>query len=114
MVVVGPAAAAPSTSVGAARSARGGNLSYKIKLGVSAIAVGHDLRVSGTIAAPGWTARRESDLRLILQQRTHSRWVTVKAVRLGAVNYLTKPADVDEILVAFNPEAKAVTSPWIW
>ncbi len=30
------------------------------------------------------------------------------AVRLGAVNYLTKPADVDDILAAFSPEG---TSP---
>lgn len=29
----------------------------------------------------------------------------LEAVRLGAVNYLTKPADVDDILAAFNPEA---------
>jgi two-component system response regulator RegA len=28
----------------------------------------------------------------------------LEAVRLGAVNYLTKPADVDDILAAFNPE----------
>ncbi len=29
----------------------------------------------------------------------------LEAVRLGAVHYLTKPADVDEILAAFDPEA---------
>jgi two-component system response regulator RegA len=28
----------------------------------------------------------------------------LEAVRLGAVNYLTKPADVDEILAAFSPQ----------
>ena len=28
----------------------------------------------------------------------------MEAVRLGAVNYLTKPADVDDILAAFTPE----------
>jgi two-component system response regulator RegA len=28
----------------------------------------------------------------------------MEAVRLGAVNYLTKPADVDDILAAFSPE----------
>ncbi|MCE1205411.1 MAG: response regulator [Holophagaceae bacterium] len=32
----------------------------------------------------------------------------LEAVRLGAANYLTKPADVDDILAAFNPEAPAV------
>jgi two-component system response regulator RegA len=32
----------------------------------------------------------------------------MEAVRLGAVNYLTKPADVDDILAAFNPEGQAV------
>lgn len=31
----------------------------------------------------------------------------LEAVRLGAANYLTKPADVDDILAAFDPE----TSP---
>jgi two-component system response regulator RegA len=36
----------------------------------------------------------------------------MEAVRLGAVNYLTKPADVDDILAAFDPEAQAGdTSP---
>jgi two-component system response regulator RegA len=30
----------------------------------------------------------------------------LEAVRLGAVNYLTKPADVDDILAAFHPEAE--------
>ena len=30
----------------------------------------------------------------------------LEAVRLGAVNYLTKPVDVDDILAAFDPEAK--------
>ena len=29
----------------------------------------------------------------------------LEAVRMGAVHYLTKPADVDEILAAFDPEA---------
>ena len=32
----------------------------------------------------------------------------MEAVRLGVVNYLTKPADVDDILAAFTPEG---TSP---
>ena len=31
----------------------------------------------------------------------------MEAVRLGAVNYLTKPADVDDILAAFDPETQA-------
>jgi two-component system response regulator RegA len=30
----------------------------------------------------------------------------IEAVRLGAVNYLTKPADVDDILAAFNPNTQ--------
>ena len=29
------------------------------------------------------------------------------ASRLGAVNYLTKPADVDDILAAFDPDVQA-------
>jgi len=32
----------------------------------------------------------------------------MEAVRLGAVSYLTKPADVDDILAAFHPEAAGV------
>lgn len=32
----------------------------------------------------------------------------MEAVRQGAVHYLTKPADVDDILAAFNPEGPAV------
>jgi len=36
----------------------------------------------------------------------------MEAVRLGAVNYLTKPADVDDILAAFNPDGPVgETSP---
>ncbi len=36
----------------------------------------------------------------------------MEAVRLGAVNYLTKPADVDDILAAFHPEGQAAeTNP---
>lgn len=31
----------------------------------------------------------------------------MEAVRLGAVNYLTKPVDVDDILAAFNPEGSS-------
>ncbi len=34
----------------------------------------------------------------------------VEAIRLGAVNYLTKPADADEILAAFENQ-KAATEP---
>jgi two-component system, response regulator RegA len=34
----------------------------------------------------------------------------MEAVRLGAVNYLTKPADVDDILAAFNPSEPDVGS----
>lgn len=32
----------------------------------------------------------------------------VKAMRLGAVNYLCKPASVDEILAAFTPDAQSL------
>jgi len=35
----------------------------------------------------------------------------LEAVRVGAVNYLTKPADVDDILAAFTPEAAAPEAP---
>jgi two-component system response regulator RegA len=35
----------------------------------------------------------------------------MEAVRLGAVNYLTKPADVDDILAAFNPSEPVGESP---
>ena len=35
----------------------------------------------------------------------------MEAVRLGAVNYLTKPADVDDILAAFQPAGQASEVP---
>jgi two-component system response regulator RegA len=36
----------------------------------------------------------------------------LEAVRLGAVNYLTKPADVDDILAAFSPDEQTTeTNP---
>ena len=34
----------------------------------------------------------------------------MEAVRLGAVNYLTKPADVDDILTAFKPDTDSSES----
>jgi two-component system response regulator RegA len=38
----------------------------------------------------------------------------IEAVRLGAVNYLTKPADADDILAAFTPEgAPGDTNPGV-
>ena len=35
----------------------------------------------------------------------------VEAVRLGAINYLQKPLDTEEILAAFDPEGEAATGP---
>ena len=35
----------------------------------------------------------------------------VEAIKLGAVNYVTKPADADQILLAFGEQAEVVAEP---
>lgn len=76
-----PTAAAGSAS----HPARGHRLSHQVKLRVSAIAIGRDLRVSGTITAHGSSLQREGRLRLILQQRVRGRWVTRVVTHVSTV-----------------------------
>lgn len=47
----------------------------------------------------------DSTTRILILTGYGSIATAMEAVRLGAVNYLTKPVDVDEILAAFAPEA---------
>lgn len=42
------------------------------------------------------------DLRIVILTGYSSIATAVKAIKLGAVNYLSKPADVEEILLAFD------------
>ena len=45
-------------------------------------------------------------LRVVILTGYGSIATAMEAVRLGAVSYLPKPADVDDILAAFDPEAR--------
>lgn len=49
--------------------------------------------------------RINRDVRILLLTGYASIPTAVEAVRRGAVNYLPKPADVDSILAAFDPES---------
>lgn len=51
------------------------------------------------------------DLRILLLTGYASIPTAVQAMRLGAINYLTKPADAEAILQAFAPESTAVETP---
>ena len=46
------------------------------------------------------------DLKVVILTGYGSIATAMEAVRLGAVSYLPKPADVDDILAAFDPEAR--------
>jgi two-component system response regulator RegA len=49
----------------------------------------------------------DSTTRVLMLTGYGSIATAMEAVRLGAVNYLTKPADVDDILAAFSPDGPA-------
>ena len=49
------------------------------------------------------------EVRVVMLTGYGSIATVMEAVHLGAVNYLTKPADVDDLLAAFHPEAPAET-----
>jgi two-component system response regulator RegA len=49
----------------------------------------------------------DSTTRVLMLTGYGSIATAMEAVRLGAVNYLTKPADVDDILAAFHPGTQA-------
>jgi two-component system response regulator RegA len=69
-----------------------------------------DLRMPGVSGLEVVRALRELDAttRVVVLTGYGSIATAVEAIRLGASNYLTKPADVDEILRAFHPRSPAI------
>jgi two-component system, response regulator RegA len=65
-----------------------------------------DLRMPGRggLALVGALTRDYADLRIVVLTGYGSIATAVEAIKLGAVHYLTKPADVAEILAAFQRE----------
>jgi len=63
-----------------------------------------DLRIGADSGLELITSLREidEDVRIVVLTGYGSVATAVQAVRLGALNYLTKPADVDEILASFE------------
>lgn len=53
----------------------------------------------------------EPAMRIVVLTGYGSIATALEAVRRGAVNYLTKPAEVDEVLAAFNPDADSPPGP---
>ena len=55
--------------------------------------------------------RLDAATRIVVLTGYGSIATAVEAVRLGAVHYLTKPADADQILAAFTPDAASGARP---
>ncbi len=54
----------------------------------------------------GQLSAKHPDMKIVVLTGYGSITTAVTAIKLGAVNYLTKPAEVDDILKAFDTEAK--------
>lgn len=54
---------------------------------------------------------RHPDMRIVVLTSFGSIATAVSAVKLGATNYLTKPADVDDILSAFDDKRRRAIAP---
>ena len=70
-----------------------------------------DLRMpgmSGTGAGPAALARCSRELRVVVLTGYGSIASAVEAMRLGAHNYVSKPADADDMLAAVMGDARAV------
>lgn len=67
-----------------------------------------DLRMPGDDGLVVLRRLRElaPDLRAVMLTGQGNIATVMEAVHLGAVNYLTKPADVDDVLAALNPEGQ--------
>ena len=67
-----------------------------------------DLRMPGDDGLVVLRRLRElaPDLRAVMLTGHGNIATVMEAVHLGAVNYLTKPADVDDVLAALNPEGQ--------
>ncbi|MEQ1508269.1 MAG: response regulator [Myxococcota bacterium] len=72
-----------------------------------------DLRIPGGTGLQLVEALREAHptLEIVVLTGYGSIASAVDAVRLGAVNYLTKPADADMVLAAFEHDAHPVAAP---
>lgn len=68
-----------------------------------------DLRMDGPsgLEVLAWLVREVPGIRAIILTGYGSIATTVEAMRLGAHNYVAKPADVEEILAAFGEEPAA-------
>jgi two-component system response regulator RegA len=56
-------------------------------------------------------AERHPDMEIVVLTGYGSIATAVEAVRLGAINYLQKPLDTEQILSAFDTESDAATQP---
>lgn len=72
-----------------------------------------DLRMPGQSGLELVKALHELDgrMQVVVLTGYGSIATAVEAVRLGAVDYLTKPADTDQILAAFTKDGQAVALP---
>lgn len=72
-----------------------------------------DLRMPGRggLEVVAELKRRHPDIKIIVLTGYGSIATAVEAVKLGAVHYLTKPADVDEVLTAFERTGPALDTP---
>ena len=72
-----------------------------------------DLRMPGMSGLELVTelSTRLPGIRIVVLTGYGSIATAVEAVRRGAINYLTKPLDADQILAAFEPEAEPVPVP---
>lgn len=81
--VHGVALSAPAGAVVA--NARQAAASTHLRVAAAAIAIGRDVRASGTVTAPRKTLQRDSGLRVMLQQRVGGRWITREVRRFAAI-----------------------------
>lgn len=72
-----------------------------------------DLRMPGPsgLSAVAALAQRNPQIRIVVLTGYASIATAVEAIKLGAVHYLTKPANADEILAAFERERGDVATP---
>ena len=72
-----------------------------------------DLRMPGPsgLTAVETLARRNPQIRIVVLTGYASIATAVEAIKLGAIHYLTKPANADEILAAFAREQGDVGTP---
>lgn len=67
-----------------------------------------DLRMPGPsgLDVVRYLARLDPTIKIVVLTGYSSVATALEAIRLGAINYLPKPADVQEILAAFDPDSR--------